>query len=72
MMRSKVQITERGQEGPQEHTCCRGAAPSAPEGPRPLGVHGEAYAAPYPEEGRDTEEEVQGHKGGGRTELLSP
>ena len=37
-VRSEVRVRERGRDGPREHTCSRGMAPSATDGPWPLGV----------------------------------
>lgn len=75
MVRSKVRVRERGQDGPQEHTLPQRNSPFVSDGPQPLGCE-EAYVCahqglgrsvqPHTQRmGRDTEEEVQGHKVGG-------
>lgn len=63
MVRSKVSVRKRGQDGPQEYTLPQRNSPFVSDGPQPLGVRGgvcvcvctpgagEVCAAPHPEDG---------------------
>lgn len=85
VVRSQVRVRERGRDGPREHTCSRGMAPSATDGPWPLGAPrrdgcvgactqvlacGEVCAAPHLGRG-DTEEAGTKLGGGWATVYLS-
>lgn len=84
MVRSKVSVRKRGQDGPQEYTLPQRNSPFVSDGPQPLGVRegcvcvcvrqglGRSVQPHTQRMGRDTEEEVQEHRVPVSLSLLSP